>query len=63
MILNELLSPRARAWVYLVLIVANVVVAFLAPPYAVLVTNLASALGLSLAAGNINGPTEDVTHG
>ena len=51
--LNTVLSPRARAWVYLVLVVANVVVAFFAPPYALLVTNLASALGLSLAAGNV----------
>ena len=51
--LNTVLSPRARAWVYLVLVVANVVVTFFAPPYALLVTNLASALGLSLAAGNV----------
>ena len=51
--LNTILSPRARAWVYLVLVVANVVVTFFAPPYALLVTNLASALGLSLAAGNV----------
>lgn len=58
-----MIPAKARKWVYLVLVVGNVVVAALAPQYTELVVAIASALGFTLAAANITQPDDKESAG
>lgn len=51
--IRDLVPAPARRWVYVGLVVANAAALIWAPEHVGTVVNLASALGLTLASGNV----------